>query len=202
LSQAGDIRVVPATVERWPDVQSLFEGMPCWCQYWRLSSSEYGRPSSDTLDQWVAARRNGLRRQLKRPTPPGVLAYLGEQVVGWCGIGPRPDMERLVRSRTIPAIDDRPVWTIVCFLVRPGFRRRGVAWALLRGAIEIARSHGAPGLEAYPVDPAGKRIDTAFAYVGTAAMFEREGFRRVAETTARSSGLPRWVMRLDFPAGG
>src|SRR5919202_1955595 len=80
------------------------------------------------------------------------------------------------------AVDDRPVWSIVCFLVRVGYRRRGVARALLEGAIEYARAHGAPALEAYPVDPGGKRIDVTFAYVGTLPMFEQAGFRRIIET--------------------
>jgi GNAT superfamily N-acetyltransferase len=107
-------------------------------------------------------------------------------------------MGRLVRSRTIPALDDLPVWSIVCFLVRPGFRRQGVTRALLRGAIECARKQGAPALEAYPVDPGGKRIDTAFGYVGILPVFEQEGFRRIVETSARSAGLPRWLVRLDL----
>jgi GNAT superfamily N-acetyltransferase len=105
-----------------------------------------------------------------------------------------------VRSRTIPTPDDLSVWSIVCFLVRPGYRRRGVARALLQGTIKCARSHGAPALEAYPVDPADKRIDTASAYVGTLAMFEREGFQPVTETKARSAGLPRLLVRLELLA--
>ncbi len=139
-----------------------------------------------------------MRRLLDQPTPPGVVAYLEDQVIGWCGFGPRSEMERLVRSRTIPAIDHLPVWSIVCFLVRPGYRRQGVSSALLRGAIECARKYKAPALEAYPVDSAGKRIDVVFAYVGITAMFEKEGFRRVVETSARSASLPRWLMRLDL----
>jgi GNAT superfamily N-acetyltransferase len=193
------IAVVPATPDRWPDIEELFARTPCWCQYWRLSSSAYGRiPRGVTREEHVEARKNDLRRQLDRPTPPGVIAYGDDVIAGWCGLGPRPDMERLVRSRTIAAVDDRPVWSIVCFLVRSGYRRRGVARALLDGAIDCARSHGAPALEAYPVDPAGQRLDTALAYVGTAAMFERAGFRRVLETAARSAGLPRWLMRLEL----
>jgi GNAT superfamily N-acetyltransferase len=107
-------------------------------------------------------------------------------------------MERLVRSRTIPLVDDRPVWSVVCFLVRTGYRRKGVAQALLQGAIDCAREHGAPALEAYPIDPEGRRVSTSLAYVGTTAMFERAGFRRVVETSARSAGLPRWLMRLEL----
>jgi hypothetical protein len=42
------------------------------------------------------------------------------------------------------------------------------------------------------------RIDPTFAYVGTTEMFQAAGFRRVAETRARSAGLPRVVMRPDL----
>ena len=192
------ITVVPATAERWSDIEVLFAQIPCWCQYWRLSASQYGRTSKGKLRSLLDERRKALRAQVQRASPPGVIAYIDDQVVGWCGFGPRPEMERLVRSRTIPAVDSRPAWAIVCFLVRSGYRRRGVAQALLRGAIACAREYGAPALEAYPVDPGGKRIDATFAYVGTLAMFEREGFQRVVETSARSASLSRWLMRLEL----
>jgi GNAT superfamily N-acetyltransferase len=198
IAQISNITVWPAAPERWPDLETLFENIPCWCQYWRLSASAYGRRDKAELAEWVAERRQGLRAQLERPTPPGVIAYVAGQPAGWCGFGPRPEMERLVRSRTIPAVDDRPVWAIVCFIVRTSFRRRGVARALLDGAIACAREHGAPALEAYPVDPGGKRISTAFAYVGTLSMFEKAGFERVVETAARSAGLPRVLVRLEL----
>jgi GNAT superfamily N-acetyltransferase len=199
LSDQTPIMVVPATPERWPDIEELFARIACWCQYWRVSASEYGRVSKGELgESRLAERKDALRDQLERPTSPGMLAYIDGQVVGWCGLGPRHELERLVRSRTIPAVDQRPIWAIVCFLVRVGYRRRGVARALLQGAIEYARSHGAPALEAYPVDPGGKRIDVTFAYVGTLPMFEQAGFRRISETAARSAGLPRWIMRLEL----
>ncbi|OGO31341.1 MAG: hypothetical protein A2136_06455 [Chloroflexi bacterium RBG_16_54_11] len=202
-SQPADtetIQVIPASIELWSDIEQLFARSACWCQYWRLSSGEYGHASKGNLDDAIRERSASLSSQLERQPPPGMLAYLDDQVAGWCGFGIRGEMQRLVRSRTIPAVDDRPVWSIVCFLVRTGFRRRGVARALLQGVITYARRHGAPALEAYPVDPGSKRIDTAFAYVGTVAMFEQAGFQRVLETSAHSAGLPRWLMRLEFVA--
>ena len=192
------IDVLPATPDRWKDVEKVFGSSVCWCQYWRQSASGYGRGTKTQLDERIAEHKKNLRTQLKNPTPPGMLAYIDDQVVGWCGFGPREEMIRLVRSRTIPAVDDLPVWSIVCFLIRTGYRRRGVARALLRGAIDYAREYGAPALEAYPVDPEGRRIDVAFAYVGILSMFEQEGFQRIVETSARSAGLPRWLMRLDL----
>jgi GNAT superfamily N-acetyltransferase len=117
---------------------------------------------------------------------------------GWCGFGVRQRVERLVRSRTIPAIDDLPVWAVYCFTVRVGYRRRGVARALLDGLIDYAREQGAPALEAYPVETGGARIHGTAAYVGTLGMFEAARFRRVLQTDARSDHRPRWLMRLEL----
>jgi GNAT superfamily N-acetyltransferase len=190
--------VTPASPERWEDIQALFAHTACWCQYWRLPAAEYGRARKEDLPLRIDERREALRRQLDQPDPPGILAYINGQVCGWCGIGPRSDMQRLVRSRSIPLVDDRPVWSIVCFLVRPGFRRRGVARALLQGAVDCAKMHRVPALEAYPVETKGKRIDSTYAYVGALSMFELAGFKKVMKTAAQSAGLPRWLVRLEL----
>lgn len=129
---------------------------------------------------------------------PGVIGYLYGEPVGWCGFGVRQRVERLVRSRTIPSVDDLPVWAIYCFTVRTGYRRRGVARAMLYGVIEYARERKAPALEAYPVATEGRRIHGTAAYVGTLGMFDAAGFRPVLETQARSDHLTRILMRLEL----
>jgi GNAT superfamily N-acetyltransferase len=106
---------------------------------------------------------------------------------------------------SIPAVDELPVWSIGCFRIRPGYRRRGIASALLAGVVEAARRAGAPGVEAYPIDPAGRRVDAGFAFVGIASMFDAAGFERLMVTDAKSAGLPRHLVRLDLrgaAAGG
>jgi GNAT superfamily N-acetyltransferase len=188
------IAVVPATPDRWADVVTVLGGggdRGCWCQAPRGLVPGGRRSAPD-------ARRKALRGQLAENPPPGMLAYVDGEVAGWCGFGPRPSLPRLVNSRTIPALDDKPVWSIVCFNVRVGYRRRGVAAALLDGVVALARRSGAPGVEAYPIDPEGGRVDTSFGYVGVTPMFEKAGFRRAVETTARSDNRPRILMRLDF----
>jgi GNAT superfamily N-acetyltransferase len=187
--------VVPATPDRWRDVVEVLGGngeRGCWCQAPRGFASSWNVKNG--------ARRDLLRAQLKDDPPAGMLAYVDGEVAGWCGFGPRPRLPRLERSRTIPKIDDKPVWSIVCFNIRVGFRRRGVAQALLEGVVEFARRAGAPGVEAYPIDPEGGRVDTGFGYVGLTPMFEKVGFRRVLETAARSDRRPRILMRLDLAA--
>ena len=193
-----DIEVAPARPDRWADIVTLLGGngdKGCWCQAPRGRAVGHGKAGP-------GARREALRAQVADDDPPpGMLAYVDGEVAGWCGFGARPDLPRLARSRTIPRIDDLAVWSILCFNVRVGYRRRGVAAALLDGVIELARESGAPGLEAYPIDPEGGRVDTSFGYVGITPMFERAGFRRVVETAAHSDRRPRILMRLEFTPG-
>jgi GNAT superfamily N-acetyltransferase len=185
------VEVVPATGERFDDALAILDAQGCLCQYWRMSSGEYGRAGTDE-------RLDALRAQMDETPPPGMLAYLDDEPVGWVGFGVRERMERLVRSRTIPKVDDVSVWSIFCFTVRVGYRRRGIARALLDGLIDYAREQGAPALEAYPVETGGERIHGTAAYVGVASTFEAAGFRRIVETDARSDHRPRWLMRLDL----
>ena len=190
----NDIHVVSATIDRWADVETLLGGegeRGCWCQAWR-GRDEIAKVGGES-------RVETLRRQLRDDDPPpGVLAYIDGEVVGWAGVSVRTRTPRLMNSRTIPRLDDQPVWSIGCFKVRVGYRRRGVAKALLDGVIEAARAAGAPAVEAYPIDPAGGRVDVGFAFVGLASMFDRAGFRRVLTTDAHSAGLPRLLVRLEL----
>ena len=190
----GETVVVPATLDRWDDIALLLGGtedVGCWCQAWRGTPAAYGLPRE-------TSRPDTLRWQLAEQVPTGFLAYLDGRPAGWCGVAVRTATPRLRTSRTIPAVDDAPVWSIGCFRIRVGYRRKGIARALLEAVVEAARAAGAPGVEAYPIDPAGARVDVGFAFVGLASMFDAAGFRRVLETDAHSAGLPRLLVRLDF----
>jgi GNAT superfamily N-acetyltransferase len=191
------VEVRPATSELWPDVVTMLGGdldVGCWCQAWR-GRDEIAKAAGET-------RPETLRRQIENDfPPPGYLAYIGEEVVGWAGVGVRTRTPRLMNSRTIPLVDGQPVWSIGCFLVRVGYRRKGVATALLDAILDAARAAGAPGVEAYPIDPAGRRANANFAFVGLASMFDRAGFRRVLTTDAHSDRLPRLLVRYDLDTG-
>ena len=192
---APSVQIVPATVDRWSDVTELLGvsgEQGCWCQAWRGADAKAlsgGRSRPELLrDQMMGG-----------PPAPGYLAYLDGVPVGWVGVSVRTETPRLVRSRTIPAVDDQPVWSIGCFQIRPGYRRRGIAKALLQGVVEAAGAAGAPGVEAYPIDPEGRRVEVGAGFVGIASMFDAAGFRRVLVTDAKSGHLQRLLVRLDLP---
>jgi ribosomal protein S18 acetylase RimI-like enzyme len=115
-------------------------------------------------------------------------------------LGPRTDFGRIVRSRVIPKIDDRPVWSIVCFAVSASARGQGVGRALLDAAVAYARERGADALEAYPVRVEdGEAIHPDSAFTGTLPMFERAGFEVVADRASDpSSKTQRVVARLEL----
>ena len=165
----------------------------CWCLSHRL-------PASQVEELGRGSRERAMRSLCEREHPPGVVTYRDGVPGGWCSIGPRSDNPKLAASRLVRPVDDLPVWSIICVVVRGGHRRQGVTTPLLEGAVAWAASEGAPAVEAYPVDPAGERMDLTMAFVGTRAMFERVGFEVVGRTAAVASRMPRLVMRRDLSA--
>lgn len=181
--------LTPARFEDFADVVNPNRrDTHCWCLSHRVSPA-------DIDELGGGSRERAMRALTHRRYRPGVVAYDEGVPVGWCSIGPRSEIPRLVASKLIRPIDDVDVWSIICVVVRSGHRRRGVTTRMLEGAVAYAASRGAPAVEAYPVDAEGGRIDLTMAFVGTRAMFEKVGFEVVGSTDAVASGRPRLVMR-------
>jgi GNAT superfamily N-acetyltransferase len=187
----------PVTPNRFDDFADVVNknrrANHCWCLSHRLQAREI-EELGGTGDH---RREKAMRRLCEREHPPGVVTYLDGVPVGWCSIGPRSEIPRLAASKLMRPVDDVPVWSIICVIVRPGYRKRGVTGQLIEGAVEYARSSGAPAVEAHPVDPSG-RMDLTMAFVGTKSMFDRAGFEVVGITDAVASRMPRLVMRRNL----
>jgi GNAT superfamily N-acetyltransferase len=186
------IEVRPAT--DFDDVRTMVgpkrpDASVCWCLSYRI-------PSKENLSLRGPARGARVAKLMERG-PIGVLAYDGYDVVGWAAVAPRADTT-FARNRKIPHVDDLDVWSVWCIRVRPGHRRKGVSHPLLAGAVEFARSRGAPAIEGYPVDNRGQKVDLTMAYVGTRALFEKAAFHKAADTASVINGFPRVLMRLDL----
>ncbi|MET0913509.1 MAG: GNAT family N-acetyltransferase [Acidimicrobiales bacterium] len=188
------IEVRPATA--FADVKTMVgpkrpDANVCWCLSYRLTSSK------ENQGLVGPARGKRVQQLVRQRPPPGVLAYDGDEVVGWAAVHPRADTS-FARNRKVPHVDDLDVWSVWCIRVRPGHRREGISHHLLAGAVDFARSNGAPAIEGYPVDNKGAKLDLTMAYVGTMSLFEQGGFAKVADTDSVLNGFPRVLMRLDL----
>jgi GNAT superfamily N-acetyltransferase len=185
------IEVRPAT--RFADVATMLgpkkspDANVCWCLSHRIDART-------NQSMTGAARGDYVRKLCRRKVPPGVLAYEDGEVVGWAGVAPRAGLP-VARSTKIPTVDELAVWNVFCVRVRPGHRGQGIAHHLVEGAVALAREHGAPGVEAVPVDNQGKKVDLTMAFVGTRALFDGAGFEKVSDTDSVTDGFPRVVMR-------
>lgn len=174
------LRFIEVTPETRGSFESLFEqpGAPkyCWCMAWRYSGREH--PESGEKKRMMVAL-------IEAGTPVGIVAELGEKVVGWCSVAPRETYRKLSKQQ-----DDREtgVWSIVCFYVPRSLRGGGLASALLNAAIEHAFARGARVIEAYPVDEAAP----SYRFMGFRDMFAARGFREIG-----MAGSRRHVMRFD-----
>jgi len=172
------LTVQPLTRDRWDDLVELFSRpggsivRGCWCMYYRKSGGSGG------LGRGKANKR-AMKALVDGGTVPGLIAYRDRRPVGWISLGPREDYARLERSRVMKRVDEKPVWSIVCFFVDSKERRQGITRALLRDAIDYARSNGATLLEAYPIDKKA-RSHPDFMWFGAKSLYDHAGFREVA----------------------
>jgi GNAT superfamily N-acetyltransferase len=175
------VQVRPATPDRWSDLVTAFgrrgeDPSWCWCRRF-LEKSEL-----------TGDNREALRREIADASvPPGLIAYVDEQPVGWTRVGPRSDFPGVIGNRALARVlKDYPgTWWVTCFVVDSRYRRSGVGSALLNAAVAFARERGATAVEGHPVDVAGlsaSRVGGSALFTGTVAMFTAAGFTEVART--------------------
>jgi GNAT superfamily N-acetyltransferase len=190
-----EVEVQPLTAKTWPDLVALFEegGDPrwCWCQFYRVRGLDWSNSSPEV-------NRERLESLTRDGPAPGLVAYLDGRAVGWVSLAPRPAFDRLTHAKVLAPVDDKPVWSIVCFVVSRSARGQGIAKALLDGAIAWARTQGATILEAYPSDLEGRRVPPANAYHGTLSMFQSAGFEVVARRRHNATTPVRPIVRLGL----
>lgn len=174
------IAVRPVTPRNWDDFARLFEskGAPhyCWCSTYRTGDTRH-------LDN--GEKKSLMRELVRREIPIGVLAFDGDEPVGWCSIAPRESYVRLGKSRTMPRATPltTSTWSVLCFFVSRTHRERGLTHALLEGAVAYARQRGAKVIEGYPFDTAGiSSTHRGHSTIFRAAGFQQEGRRWVRLT--------------------
>lgn len=198
---AERLTIVPANEASWDDVAAIFGTADypsrCQCQRFKIIGWIW-------RDSTLPERIEMLRAQTACGDPEaaetsGLVAYLDGEPAGWVAVEPRIAYPKL-RTTPVPwrgrdeDKDDPGSWAVTCFVVRKGYRGRGLTYALARATIDFARERGATALEAYPmITQPGKEITWGELHVGARQVFEHAGFTEVSHPTLR-----RVVMRVDF----
>jgi GNAT superfamily N-acetyltransferase len=183
------LEVHPVTAGDWDDLVRLFGAngayANCWCMWWRISSAAF--------DHGVKEKGKGNRAAMKAlveaGAEPGLIAWRGDEPVGWISVAPRSEFGRVERSPVLKGIDDQPAWAVVCFYIPRRERGAGVATALLAAAVDWVRGHGGRLIEGYPAPPHYE--GAAELYTGTESMFAKAGFTEVARRKPTSRSIWR-----------
>ena len=197
------LTILPANEASWEDLQTVFgtrgDASYCQCQRFKLAPKEsFG--SFPPEERAFRLRQQTNSGHPEAETTAGLIAYLDGEPVGWCGVEPRANYSGLRRVYRVPwdgrteDKGDPTVWAVTCFFIRPGFRHRGISYALARATVDFARSRGARALEGYPMlTQPGQEITWGEMLVGNRSIFEAAGLREVSHPTPR-----RVVMRIDL----
>ncbi len=197
LFVSSDVDTRAVGLKDMPVLARLFESQRntrrCWCMAFCLTRSQFAAG-------WLTG---GNQRQFSAmaatsSTPMGILASQAGEPVGWCACGPRSryvaatsPRNKIMQNRARD--EDDIVWLLPCLFVRAGRRGQGVTHALIRAAVELARSEGASAIEAWPLAESERRSGDAF--LGREQVFNELGFHCVE----RPSPV-RVIMRLELEA--
>lgn len=180
----------PVTKENWKDFENLFGEKGacagCWCMYWRLRRKDY-----DSL------RGNGTKKKMKelinKGRIPGILAYNNKQPIGWCSVASREDFLVLDNSRVLKRIDEKPVWSIVCFYINKNYRKKGITIELINAVKKYVKDNKGTIIEGYPVEVKTGKTADVFAWTGLASAFRKAGFKEV-ERRSETRPIMRFVL--------
>lgn len=140
----------------------------CFCRFYHTNCSSadwQGRAGEENRTEAIAAIAAG--------TMEGLLAFDGDKCIGWCNAN---DVERFLRFE-----DDfdhltkgKKVGCVICFVIHPAYRGRGVARSMLKEAVRVFKAKGYAAVLALPVE---SEAGSEKRYRGTLNMYRELGFQ-------------------------
>jgi GNAT superfamily N-acetyltransferase len=193
----SELRIESLSPANLDDYFAFFEGpafadnrawSACYCSFYNLTGT------NEELMARTAAENKAFKAELVHSgRTHGLLAYRGDHVAGWCHAAP---------TTTLPGLaDDLPIdpsqGAVVCFVIAPEERRRGVATALLRAVDDHLEALGVREVTGLPLpeprtEGRGPLPADALNYHGTLSMFKAAGY----EAAGRAGHFVKVVKRL------
>jgi GNAT superfamily N-acetyltransferase len=187
-SQVPEYTTKELSIKTWPDFEKLFSQGSGWdhcqCLHFHRPCSLPKNKQLRTRAERAVRNRREKRELVGSGRSHGILIYDNGEPVGWCQYGPKEELPRIDNSRKYrglaPAPSTQKLWRITCFAVLKNYRKRGVATAALKAALESIRKKGGGLVEAYPITRWETRAFGNESTHGTASMFKKAGFKLVA----------------------
>ncbi len=164
--------------ERGPAFADNPEWAKCYCHFYHVPKAI----AWDNLDG--VANRTAMTARIEAAEMDGFLAYSADEVVGWLNAQPIVRLPHCFARMGIapPRQEVAPEYAaaIVCFVIAPGWRHRGVASALLAGALASFEARGIRVVDAFPFK-SGDSTAATDHYHGPLSLFRNAGFEVLAE---------------------
>lgn len=148
----------------------------CYCGFYDTPGDRW-----DSTAKAGPEHRAARSERIRSGQAHGLLAEVNGKVVGWCNAQARSSFRNMRRYSVVMENPTEPVGSIMCFLVAPEYRGKGVGTALLNAACEMFRREGLGVAEGYPTTDTGKRTwEIPWAeenYKGSLNMYLKAGFK-------------------------
>ncbi|MBY9008391.1 MAG: GNAT family N-acetyltransferase [Candidatus Lokiarchaeota archaeon] len=145
----------------------------CYCHFYHFAGN---------MEQWKKAtkeqNRNATKILIKKEKMKGLLAFVNSKPVGWCNVNSKDAYKKTpIDSESEDTLEGK-IASIVCFLIAPAHRKKGIARKLLKHAIKTLKEEDFTSIEAYPRKG---DLSDAHSYHGPVSLFDSEGFIVVEE---------------------
>ncbi len=164
--------------DRGPAFADNPEWARCYCHYYHV-------PKELAWGEFTATQnRVAIGARIDAGEHEGYLGYAGDEVVGWLNVQPYSKLPhacaRIGIGRPALPVHDFQAAAILCFVIAPAWRRRGVARALLTGTLVSLAERGLAIVDAFPFKSGASTVP-ADHYHGPRALFDAAGFAVVRE---------------------
>ena len=177
-----DLIIKPLTPDLLEDFLNFFDNIAfsdnpewggCYCHFYHFPGSmeEWGKATTEQ-------NRNATKKMIKEKKMKGFLAFIDNEPSGWCNINAKDAYKKTPVDTEPEDTPEGKMASIVCFLIAPLHRKKGIARKLLKNAIKTLKEEGFNWIEAYPRKG---DLSDAHSYHGPVSLFASEGFSIVKE---------------------
>ncbi len=168
-----NLSIKALNAETWKDFERLVEKHNgvwggCWCTAFHPKSPEQKRSAEGT--------KSYKKKLVQEDSAHAALVFDGDICVAWCQFGPPQELPNIYHKKEVASKMTVPDWRITCIFVDRDYRKKGLSFFALNGALELIRNLGGGVVESYPQDTQGSKVSNSFLYNGTKEIFEKAGF--------------------------